>query len=100
MYKFKIETLGKTFTLKISTVDTIIKHLKKKHIKPTISYRYVEPRSNFVSNYIEVTFSNVLEFADAFVLKFPIHWHYAPSRPFVESYTLDTDHVINTLMNI
>lgn len=100
MYKFKITTFNKTFTLKINTVDTIIKHLKKNHIKPTISYRYVEPRSSFVDEYIEVTFSNVLEFADEFVLKFPIHWCYAPNRPFVESYTMDTDHVINTLMSI
>lgn len=100
MYKFKIETLGKTFTLKISTVDTIIKHLKKKHIKPTISYSYVQPRSNFVNDYIKVTFSNVLEFADEFILEFPVHWNYATGKPFVESYTLDTDPVINTLMNI
>ena len=100
MCKFKITTFGKTFTLKISTVDTIIKHLKKNHIKPTISYRYVEPRSNSVNDYIEVTFSNVFEFADEFVLKFPVHWHYVTNKPFVQSYTLDTDHVINTLMNI
>lgn len=97
--KITFNDFNKTFTLKIGTVDTIIKHLKNKHIKPQIAYRYVEPHSTFVDNYIEVIFSNVFEFADEFKLKFPVHWNYATGKPLVDSYTLDTDHIINTLMN-
>lgn len=89
--KFKIETFGKTFTLKINSVNKVLKALKKQN--PRVSYTYMELTGSLCIN-IDIDFG----LTHTYTLYYPVKWR-GNGRPYVNTMTTETAIIIAALLN-
>lgn len=89
--KFKIKTFGKTFTLKINSVNKVLKALKKQD--PRVNYTYMDHTGSLCIN-IEIDFG----LTHTYTLYYPVKWH-SNGRPYVDTRTPETDIIINSILH-
>lgn len=89
--KFKIEVLEKTFTLKIDSVNKVLKALKKQD--PRVNYTYMELTGSLCVN-IEIDFG----LTHTYTLHYPVKWR-SNGRPYINTTTPDTKVIIDSILH-
>ena len=89
--KFKIEQFNKTFTVKVKSVSSVMKSLRKANVNPTISYEYWATHGVLCVN-IDIAFG--LE--HTYTLHYPVKWD-RDGKPYVDTMSPETEIIVNTL---